>query len=747
MTLTLLASTSFGIWQKIPDSSIITPPEVCHKLWPSALPPRCLSQRVPILVHMDETVEIAAETSSRSPNVKEKYCTHCLCVDRFLSDIPNTAKRSEKEVGSHNLRIWNSDEIDQNTTCPSCKAFMKISGTNSSRVTRAKLEFDLGFTPTGAVIMFAKVWIWNNYDHRNDMYSGYLIPRSLRPTQLQTIALTPKEANSFPVGLIKPWLQRCEGEHEQCRLDPSNRLDISLYLIDVVERRIVSMRDLRERYLALSYVWGNVEFTKLTFDNMDALQKPQSLAFGSQVATIPRTIRDAMRLTADLDIRYLWVDCLCLVQDDPELRHFLDRMHLIYNNAHMTVVVANKDNADGGIDGYETGSTSCALPGKAIIYPNHVLGFDPRGFEYEGPNYLDLPWSSRGWTLQEGYFSRRTLVIAECISLCCLEAQTVERQNWGFERGSVYMPGMAGLHDLLCQSSDIDVIRGSAPISLSPDARMWREYSTVASYFSRRKFSHDGDVMKAFLGVMSFYTGPKSDGNALNTQLLYGHPVRLLINSLSWESENFTLKRRDLPLRQDGSPAIPSWSWMAWQHSAETTFIWHSRLEDDPETPTMIYTQCTRCMQIHETTEERCRSDASLGRINPESLDPYLYIRAQRAKFDVVQRSSYRTYRDGGFKIYSDAQEEHRGIVGRMIFDNYPSKFPQDTVRGFDFLGLYSSLTFDTDGDKMDREMVKALCIEPVVHKKGVFERLGVAIIRKEFWDQVAQFDENIILG
>ncbi|KAH6851420.1 hypothetical protein BKA58DRAFT_326316, partial [Alternaria rosae] len=143
------------------------------------------------------------------------------------------------------------------------------------------------------------------------------------------------------MGLIKPWLQFREHEHEQCRLDPFNRLDVPLYLIDVVERCITSIPESGVRYLALSYVWGNVEFTKLTFSNMEALQRPRSLASELNVATVPRTIRDAMRLTADLDIRYLRVDCLCLVQDDPKIGLYLDRMHLIYNTAYMTIIVAN----------------------------------------------------------------------------------------------------------------------------------------------------------------------------------------------------------------------------------------------------------------------------------------------------------------------------------------------------------------------------------------------------------------------
>ncbi|CAN9149679.1 unnamed protein product [Alternaria alternata] len=143
-------------------------------------------------------------------------------------------------------------------------------------------------------------------------------------------------------------------------------------------------------YVALSYVWGNAKSTKLTSGNMEQLKKPRSLSLGSHAVIVPQTIRDAMHLTKDLELRYLWVDCFCIIQDDPSLGLYLDQMHCIYHNAFVTIVVANKDNADGGLTGYETSSAGRILPGDLIAYPNYVLGIESPQNDQTSPIYLSI---------------------------------------------------------------------------------------------------------------------------------------------------------------------------------------------------------------------------------------------------------------------------------------------------------------------------------------------------------------------
>jgi hypothetical protein len=86
-------------------------------------------------------------------------------------------------------------------------------------------------------------------------------------------------------------------------------------------------------------------------------------------------------------------------------------------------------------------------------------------------------------------------------------------------------------------------------------------------------------------------------------------------------------------------------------------------------------------------------------------------------------------------------QNEEPSIVGDIIFDLCHPHIPLNGVETLDFLGISC---YEYDQGLLE---VRALCIKPVEDYPGVFERVGVAWIQKDVWDQVAQFDENIILG
>ncbi|OCL13067.1 hypothetical protein AOQ84DRAFT_276782, partial [Glonium stellatum] len=94
------------------------------------------------------------------------------------------------------------------------------------------------------------------------------------------------------------------------------------------------------KYVALSYVHGNTRMFQTTKSNYKALRRDGALE--SQKAKLPKTISDAMKLVAMLGERYLWVDSLSTVQDDPLHKHaHLNNVHKIFGNAHLTILAAS----------------------------------------------------------------------------------------------------------------------------------------------------------------------------------------------------------------------------------------------------------------------------------------------------------------------------------------------------------------------------------------------------------------------
>lgn len=148
------------------------------------------------------------------------------------------------------------------------------------------------------------------------------------------------------------------------------------------------------RYVALSYCWGQASpFTTTSTTLKDRLR-------GFPVSSLPLTVLDAVRITHDLGIRYLWVDALCILQEawhDPvaadDWRLESARMHLIYGNAFVTVVAAGASSSDGGL---EHGTHGTAL----------VVDISVRVRKIE----MNLePISKRAWTQQEWLLSNRIL--------------------------------------------------------------------------------------------------------------------------------------------------------------------------------------------------------------------------------------------------------------------------------------------------------------------------------------------------
>ncbi|PMD28656.1 heterokaryon incompatibility, partial [Hyaloscypha hepaticicola] len=90
-------------------------------------------------------------------------------------------------------------------------------------------------------------------------------------------------------------------------------------------------------YAALSYVWGRVEQFMLCRSNYDELQGENSLG-GRR---LPDTIRDAMDLCSALRIPYIWIDSLCIIQDNLHDKYVhINNMDRIYQRAVLTIVSA-----------------------------------------------------------------------------------------------------------------------------------------------------------------------------------------------------------------------------------------------------------------------------------------------------------------------------------------------------------------------------------------------------------------------
>ncbi|KAL7620731.1 hypothetical protein AAE478_009729 [Parahypoxylon ruwenzoriense] len=149
------------------------------------------------------------------------------------------------------------------------------------------------------------------------------------------------------VSQILYWLRCCDKYHEATCVPPEIPHlppdQVPDWVIDTLQQCIVAGRS-AHRYVALSYVWpesNNASDTlQLGHATLARLQTPGCLSSHQASSALPKVIRDAMELTRHIRERYLWVDRLCIMQNDAATPSQIERMDVIYSGAYLTIIAA-----------------------------------------------------------------------------------------------------------------------------------------------------------------------------------------------------------------------------------------------------------------------------------------------------------------------------------------------------------------------------------------------------------------------
>ncbi len=133
---------------------------------------------------------------------------------------------------------------------------------------------------------------------------------------------------------------------------------------------------------------------------------------GIRISDLSKNFQEAIYVTRQLGVNYLWVDSLCIVQDDHEDWDLeARRMAAIYEGAYCTIAATAAKDGTGGFFVPHQAQNLVRLPCR----PND---------EYSGHIYFGTkdksavkrmfqgPLNARGWVLQEHIFSRRLIHFA-----------------------------------------------------------------------------------------------------------------------------------------------------------------------------------------------------------------------------------------------------------------------------------------------------------------------------------------------
>lgn len=383
------------------------------------------------------------------------------------------------------------------------------------------------------------------------------------------------QESSLDYSLIRSWLKHCNDSHERCARKHTNAdIHTRIRLVDVVDHKIVH-GTLADRYIALSYVWGSTERLRSTTANIAALEQKGELL--NRYSSIPRTIQDAMTAVAMLGERFLWVDSLCIVQDDRNEKHGqIAKMDLIYSAAYVTIVQHSGSDSSAGLPGIRPGSRSL------IATKAHVEDFVMMACaNHSVPGVLRSSiHATRGWTLQEVLLSTRCLhFFDKHLTFVCAEeyAQDWISRHQDEKSGEMIRKRVLSPH-LLWQMNPLSLAGADLP-NLNPRIVEWlrhfETYARVLTDYTSRHLSFDSDILHAFHGL-----GTALGRLTRSARLHFGLPSASFDFALLWI--NFGAGRR----RNDSARnRMPSWTWAAWAGASTYNIC---RVSGDPSAPVVL---------------------------------------------------------------------------------------------------------------------------------------------------------------
>lgn len=347
---------------------------------------------------------------------------------------------------------------------------------------------------------------------------------------------------------MRDWVQNCDESHSKCHPGevylPFRVLDLADPGLDSSTIRLVEPpAETKAHYASLSHCWGKSQQFTTTKATMSQRMT------GIDVAGLPKTFRDAITIARQLNIRYIWIDSLCICQDDgADWERESAKMASIYMNSYLTIAATRAaDDAEGFLDARSARvhvPLEVTIPANNSSDKNCISGtinlFNvPLNLAASGNSYVDdhkAPLSQRGWVVQERFLAPRTLHFGSSqLSFECLEKFNTED---GYEQTTqIYSIAELPPRDMT-----------SMGIKKDFSYRGGERWAISLALYSRKSLSWESDKLPAFSGLARLFQ------EKLGDRYVAGLWRENIVEGLCWQSYG-------PPHSRPSTYRAPSWSW------------------------------------------------------------------------------------------------------------------------------------------------------------------------------------------
>ncbi|OAK99618.1 HET-domain-containing protein [Phaeosphaeriaceae sp. SRC1lsM3a] len=244
--------------------------------------------------------------------------------------------------------------------------------------------------------------------------------------------------------IMSNWIETCISDHPECATErttpfnPTRLLDLTLWQeCNTIKLIVLDDQAPAVQYVALSHCWGPPSQGPIRTTKNTLARHKAGISFWK----LSLTFQDAVKLTYDLGQRYLWIDSLCIIQDDAEdWEHEASRMSQVYGNSIFTLSALSSADGTHGCRVVNTlapqdhryfdltaGNCWVRIFERDIVEWGEEYGDDIYRRNEHGKN----PLRGRAWTLQERELSVRNIHFSHNLILWeCKRSKNTSELPW-----------------------------------------------------------------------------------------------------------------------------------------------------------------------------------------------------------------------------------------------------------------------------------------------------------------------------
>ncbi|KAL7931563.1 heterokaryon incompatibility domain-containing protein [Trichoderma chlorosporum] len=391
---------------------------------------------------------------------------------------------------------------------------------------------------------------------------------SLFPTlPLGELNLPSRTDSEASLKWIAEKLRHCDNSHG-CReknsdltgARPRRILDVGLTDKDCVRLKVVDTNDVEmPKYACLSHCWGASRPLTTTTANLNSHEQEISRK------SLPLLFQDTISYVRRLGISLLWIDSLCIIQDDKDdWRKEAAKMASIYQNAYLVISASKSSSSEDSLFSTINGELNPSIipvpslgQGSAVCFRKsltHVPGYMDEKF---GKPSL-LPTFNRGWIYQERLLSSRILHFGpQELSWECLKESSCQCTGQ-YPSSTAVEPDMTYTMTALRTLNPKAIFNQHYWQKLS-ETQQVKAWHMVVEDYTKLHLTFESDIFPAISGIAARFQ------SSLRSEYVAGMWTKSLINDLAWHKENMpdsSTKQMDWHQR----PKIwraPTWSWAA----------------------------------------------------------------------------------------------------------------------------------------------------------------------------------------